>query len=169
MVLRRIQSIIPSLQSLGLSPIYADLAMEKRGLVLVVGPTGSGTTWISLKVQNGAGTTIMTKVAINTSTLRSPVSTDFLYAPTDNTSIAAMPNETIVMPATGFGAETITGFNTAQGVIELPHAIAGSFAAVQAHEAASGGGTLISFGPSESIFLPGIAPTALHAANFSFA
>lgn len=42
MVLRRIQTNIPSLQSLDLPPIYADLIMEKRGLILVVGPTGSG-------------------------------------------------------------------------------------------------------------------------------
>lgn len=41
-VLRRIQTKIPSLESLGLPHIYSDLIMEKRGLILVVGPTGSG-------------------------------------------------------------------------------------------------------------------------------
>lgn len=41
-VLRRIQTDIPSLASLHLPQIYADLIMEKRGLILVVGPTGSG-------------------------------------------------------------------------------------------------------------------------------
>lgn len=41
-VMRRIQTTIPSLQSLDLPPIYSDLIMEKRGLILVVGPTGSG-------------------------------------------------------------------------------------------------------------------------------
>lgn len=41
-VIRRIQTEIPSLQSLRLPKPYGDLVMEKRGLVLVVGPTGSG-------------------------------------------------------------------------------------------------------------------------------
>lgn len=42
MVLRRINAEIPKLADLGLPQSYAKLAMEKRGLVLIVGPTGSG-------------------------------------------------------------------------------------------------------------------------------
>lgn len=42
MVLRRIQTTIPTLESLGLPKVYGQLILEKRGLVLVVGPTGSG-------------------------------------------------------------------------------------------------------------------------------
>lgn len=41
-VMRFIQGDIPTLSSLGLPPILADVVMEKRGLVLVVGSTGSG-------------------------------------------------------------------------------------------------------------------------------
>jgi twitching motility protein PilU len=41
-VLRRIKTEIPSIESLNLAKVYADLIMEKRGLILVVGPTGSG-------------------------------------------------------------------------------------------------------------------------------
>ena len=41
-VMRRITTDIPSLESLNLPKLYADLVMEKRGLVLIVGPTGSG-------------------------------------------------------------------------------------------------------------------------------
>lgn len=41
-VVRFIQSEIPSLHSLSLPPVLADVVMEKRGLVLVVGSTGSG-------------------------------------------------------------------------------------------------------------------------------
>jgi len=41
-VLRRIQTSVPSLVDLGLPQIYNNLIMEKRGLILVVGPTGSG-------------------------------------------------------------------------------------------------------------------------------
>jgi twitching motility protein PilU len=44
LVLRRIQTDIPTIESLHLSPLYADLIMAKRGLILVVGPTGSGKT-----------------------------------------------------------------------------------------------------------------------------
>lgn len=43
-VIRRIQTEIPSLSSLNLPNVYADIMLEKRGLVLVVGPTGSGKT-----------------------------------------------------------------------------------------------------------------------------
>jgi twitching motility protein PilU len=41
-VVRFIQSIIPSTESLGLPPILNELVMVKRGLVLVVGATGAG-------------------------------------------------------------------------------------------------------------------------------
>ena len=41
-VIRYIQYNIPSLSELELPPVLADLALEKRGLILVVGATGSG-------------------------------------------------------------------------------------------------------------------------------
>lgn len=41
-VIRRIENNIPSLESLKLPPIYGELAMQKRGLILVSGQTGSG-------------------------------------------------------------------------------------------------------------------------------
>ncbi|GJM09610.1 MAG: twitching motility protein PilT [Lysobacteraceae bacterium] len=42
MVIRAIKSTIPSLDSLRLPPLLKDLIMEERGLILVVGATGSG-------------------------------------------------------------------------------------------------------------------------------
>ncbi|RFF29373.1 PilT/PilU family type 4a pilus ATPase [Wenzhouxiangella sediminis] len=42
MVIRYIKSEIPSIESLNLPPILKDLIMEPRGLILVVGATGSG-------------------------------------------------------------------------------------------------------------------------------
>lgn len=42
MVIRRIVTKIPSFEELKLPKIYSDLAMEKRGLILVVGMTGAG-------------------------------------------------------------------------------------------------------------------------------
>ena len=44
LVVRRIQSDIPTLDGLGLPPIIKDLAMTKRGLVIFVGATGTGRT-----------------------------------------------------------------------------------------------------------------------------
>ena len=42
LVLRRIQSVIPTVDELGLPPIIKELAMTKRGLVIFVGATGTG-------------------------------------------------------------------------------------------------------------------------------
>ena len=44
LVIRRIQMDIPSLEELSLPPLYGNLVMQKRGLVLIAGPTGSGKT-----------------------------------------------------------------------------------------------------------------------------
>ena len=41
-VIRRIEHTIPTIKDLHLPPIYAELAMERRGLILVSGQTGSG-------------------------------------------------------------------------------------------------------------------------------
>jgi len=42
MVLRRIEFDVPRLETLDLPPIISELAMEKRGLILFVGATGTG-------------------------------------------------------------------------------------------------------------------------------
>ncbi len=42
MVIRRINTSIPTFEELNLGQAYQDLVMHKRGLVLIVGPTGSG-------------------------------------------------------------------------------------------------------------------------------
>jgi twitching motility protein PilT len=44
LVLRQVQSEIPSFDELGLPPVVSRLAENPRGLVLVTGPTGSGKT-----------------------------------------------------------------------------------------------------------------------------
>src|SRR5467141_4687026 len=43
-VLRKLQSEVPTIQSLGLPEIFYEIAKEKNGLVLVTGATGSGKT-----------------------------------------------------------------------------------------------------------------------------
>ncbi len=42
MVLRRIETIIPTIEDLRLPPVIRDLAMTKRGLIIFVGATGTG-------------------------------------------------------------------------------------------------------------------------------
>jgi len=44
LVLRRVQSDIPSFDALGLPPVIRKLTDHQRGLILVTGPTGSGKT-----------------------------------------------------------------------------------------------------------------------------
>jgi len=41
-VIRRVRSVIPSFEELGLPPVVADLVLAPRGLVLVTGQTGAG-------------------------------------------------------------------------------------------------------------------------------
>lgn len=42
MVLRKIESVIPSVSDLNLPPIITELSMKKRGIILLVGATGTG-------------------------------------------------------------------------------------------------------------------------------
>jgi twitching motility protein PilT len=42
LVLRRLPSRIPTMEELGLPPAFAEMALEKNGLILVTGGTGSG-------------------------------------------------------------------------------------------------------------------------------
>jgi twitching motility protein PilT len=44
MVLRRLSSQIPSMEKLGLAPVFYDIIKEKNGLVFITGGTGSGKT-----------------------------------------------------------------------------------------------------------------------------
>ncbi|MDX2225756.1 MAG: PilT/PilU family type 4a pilus ATPase [Verrucomicrobiae bacterium] len=43
-VMRKLQTVIPSIESLGLPPIFSEIIKEKTGLILVTGATGSGKT-----------------------------------------------------------------------------------------------------------------------------
>ena len=42
MVIRRIQMDIPTIEELKLSPLYGEMILQKRGLILLTGPSGSG-------------------------------------------------------------------------------------------------------------------------------
>lgn len=60
MVLRRIETLIPSIEDLGLPPIVKNLAMVKRGLVIFAGATGVGkstslASMVGYRNQNSTG------------------------------------------------------------------------------------------------------------------
>lgn len=60
MVLRRIETLIPSIEDLGLPPIVKNLAMIKRGLVIFAGATGVGkstslASMVGYRNQNSTG------------------------------------------------------------------------------------------------------------------
>jgi len=60
MVLRRIETSIPSLEELGMPPILKDLSMAARGIVFFVGATGTGkstslASMINYRNHNGSG------------------------------------------------------------------------------------------------------------------
>ena len=51
-VMRKLEGNIPSIESVGLPPIFAEIAKEKTGLVLLTGATGSGKTTTLAAVLN---------------------------------------------------------------------------------------------------------------------
>jgi twitching motility protein PilT len=56
-VLRKLQSEVPTIQSLGLPEIFSEIAKEKTGLVLVTGATGSGKTTTLAAILNEINST----------------------------------------------------------------------------------------------------------------
>ena len=51
-VMRRLQTETPSIQSLSLPPIFNDMVQEKNGLILITGATGSGKTTTLASILN---------------------------------------------------------------------------------------------------------------------
>jgi len=68
-IMRKAQSQMPTLDSLGLTPIFRDMAREKNGLILVTGATGSGKTTTLAAVLNEINETQATHVV----TLEDPI------------------------------------------------------------------------------------------------
>src|SRR5204862_2373053 len=68
-VLRKLQSEVPTIQSLGLPEIFHEIAKEKTGLVLVTGATGSGKTTTLAAILN----TINETQPVHVVTLEDPI------------------------------------------------------------------------------------------------
>jgi len=68
-IMRKMQAEMPSLQALGLQPIFKDMCRERTGLILVTGATGSGkTTTLSAMLNE-----INESQAIHVVTLEDPI------------------------------------------------------------------------------------------------
>ncbi len=74
-VMRKLQAIIPSFQSLELPEIFNQIAKEKNGLILVTGATGSGKTTTLAAILNEINET----QSVHVVTLEDPI--EFIQAP----------------------------------------------------------------------------------------
>jgi twitching motility protein PilT len=72
-VMRKAQTEMPSIHSLGLGPIFREMAREKNGLILVTGATGSGKTTTLTAILNEINET----QAVHVVTLEDPI--EFLH------------------------------------------------------------------------------------------
>lgn len=72
-VMRKMASEMPSIESLGLQPIFYDMCREKNGLILVTGATGSGKTTTLSAMLNEVNET----QAVHVVTLEDPI--EFLH------------------------------------------------------------------------------------------
>jgi twitching motility protein PilT len=68
-IMRKAQNEMPTLNSLGLTPIFRDMAKEKNGLILVTGATGSGKTTTLSAILNEINETM----AVHVVTLEDPI------------------------------------------------------------------------------------------------
>lgn len=68
-IMRKGASDMPTLNSLGLTPIFKDMAKEKNGLILVTGATGSGKTTTLSAILNEINETM----AVHVVTLEDPI------------------------------------------------------------------------------------------------
>src|SRR4051812_3622110 len=68
-VMRKLEGSVPTISSLGLPPIFAEIAKERTGLVLLTGATGSGKTTTLAAVLNEINET----QAVHVVTLEDPV------------------------------------------------------------------------------------------------
>jgi hypothetical protein len=129
----------------------------------------AGSERLSLTLTNGAGHGVTSTIAITEESLHAAATTTFAYLPAAGAALNGIGGaDTFVFPAKGFGHDTITGFDVARDVIQLPKAAFASFADVQAHTTAAAGGALIALNPSDTIQLAGVAPASLHASDFKF-
>jgi twitching motility protein PilT len=75
MVLRRLQPLVPTMDALGLAPVFREIVKEKTGLIFVTGGSGNGKTTTLAALMNEINVTEKVHVV----TLEDPV--EFLHPP----------------------------------------------------------------------------------------
>ena len=136
--------------ALGRAPGAAELVgMEDQ---LAVAGTTQTTLQTSLDNTGSAGgyTTLTAPAGSATLTATSGTPTLFVF-----TNIA-------------FGNDTISGFDGTRDTIELPKTLVPDLATLTGETASVNGGSLITLGATQSIFITATAPTLLNATNFLF-
>ena len=74
-VMRRLQSKVPTIESLGLPPIFSEIVKEKHGIIFVTGSTGSGKTTTQAAMLNELNETQEVHIV----TLEDPI--EFVHPP----------------------------------------------------------------------------------------
>jgi twitching motility protein PilT len=74
-VMRRLQSQVPTIESLGLPPIFSEIVKEKHGIIFVTGSTGSGKTTTQAAMLNELNETQEVHIV----TLEDPI--EFVHPP----------------------------------------------------------------------------------------
>jgi Ca2+-binding RTX toxin-like protein len=87
-------------------------------------------------------------------------------APGDNWTVGR-GQDTFTFNA-GFGANTITDFNTSHDVLQLASVLFPNYAAAMAHTQQVGPNTVMTYDASDTITLSGVAASHLTASNFKF-
>jgi hypothetical protein len=92
-----------------------------------------------------------------------------ITAPSGDAILNAAPAPTeFVFNNVNFGRDTILGFDPSQDAIVLDHTQLTDFSAATAHASATGAGTLIALGPTQSIALNGVPLSSLNPSNLQF-
>ena len=96
-------------------------------------------------------------------------SMQFISAASSGTTLnATAGKDDFVLTSYAAGANSISGFDPSQDLVELNKANFANFADLQAHSTASGGGTLIALDSASSLLIQGVQPSDLHNSNFVF-
>ncbi len=139
-----------------------------RNLTLSLNPNGDG---VSLSAQIYGGNIFPGDVYENVSAATSSPAggLNFIYGTSGNDLLSGSAgSDLFILGAGQSGYDTIANFDPAHDILQLNASAASSFADVQANVSAVGPGAYIRLGSGGAVELLGVAPSSLHAQNFSF-
>ena len=139
-----------------------------HNLTLSLNPNGDG---VSLSVQISGSSIFPQDIYENVSAaISSPAGgLNFIYGTSGNDLLSGSAGSDLFILGPGqSGYDTIANFDPAHDILQLNASAASSFADVQANVSAEGPGAYIRLGNGGAVELLGVAPSSLHAENFSF-